>query len=546
MTSPIDINPEHLEMVRDILHKNLPPGITVWIFGSRANWTTRDSSDLDLALEGDSILEHNTIVDLEIAFEESILPYRVDVVDLKQVNDNFRRMVKAQKMTFLMSKGSSARKRWHMAPLRDIIHLRISSVDKKTKEDEQLVRLCNYTDVYYNNFIYGDMDFMTATATEHEISKCLLSCGDVVITKDSEKYNDIGVPALVREDISNLVCGYHLAILRPTPKIDGTYLYYALSTRMAQHQFQSYANGVTRFGLRKADIGLVEIPLPPMDKQRAIANILRTLDDKIELNRRMNHTLEGMARTLFKSWFVDFDPVRAKIDGKWLPGDSLPGLPYDLYGLFPDNLVDSELGFIPEGWEVKALDEIANFQNGLALQKYRPHDNINRLPVVKIAQLRSGKANSGEWASDTITPRCIINDGDVIFSWSGSLMVKVWCGGLAALNQHLFRVTSTEYPKWFFLHWLILHLSVFQDIAADKATTMGHINRNHLSAAKCKVPCRDNLIMADRVFSPILLKQINNNVQSRTLAAQRDTLLPKLMSGDIRLGDYDIQTGAIT
>ena len=236
---------------------------------------------------------------------------------------------------------------WRRVGLAQVIDLRLSSVDKKSKPKEKAVQLCNYTDVYNNSFLRIGMDFMSATATEREIEKCSLFPEDVVITKDSEKHDDIGVPAIVREDVPNLVCGYHLAILRPHPSvINGTYLFYALSTDEVQRQFHSFANGITRFGLRKFDIGLVEVPLPPLEEQRAIAHILGTLDDKIELNRRMNETLEAMARALFRSWFVDFDPVRAKMEGR----DT--GLPAEIADLFPDRLVDSELGEIPEGWEV--------------------------------------------------------------------------------------------------------------------------------------------------------------------------------------------------
>ena len=248
---------------------------------------------------------------------------------------------------------------WRRAALRDLINLRLSSVDKKSKANEYAVRLCNYMDVYNNNFIHADLDFMTATATQREIAKCSLEVGDVIITKDSEKHDDIGVPALVRKKIPNLVCGYHLAILRPRPsEVDGPFLFYALSNYEAQQQFHSFANGITRFGLRKADIGLVEIPLPPLAEQRAIAHVLGTLDDKIELNRRMNETLEAMARALFKSWFVDFEPVRAKKEGRWRRGESFPGLPADLYDVFPQRLAPSELGEIPEGWEVRTLGEV--------------------------------------------------------------------------------------------------------------------------------------------------------------------------------------------
>ena len=292
--------------------------------------------------------------------------------------------------------------------------------------------------------------------------------------------------------------------------------------------------------IRPSDIERLELKLPPLPEQRAIAHILGTLDDKIELNRRMNETLEEMARAIFKSWFVDFDPVRAKMDGSWRRGESLPGMPAEMYDLFPERLVDSELGEIPEGWGVKALDEIANFRNGLALQKLRPKENEERLPVVKIAQLRSGKADSDEWATTSITPECIIDDGDIIFSWSGSLLVKVWCGGRAALNQHLFKVTSRQYPKWFYLHCTQSHLPEFQRIAADKATTMGHIKRHHLSEAKCVIPNQTLLSAVDDTFVNFLSKCITINVESRTLADLRDTLLPKLISGELRVPDAEL------
>ncbi|HRT97416.1 MAG TPA: restriction endonuclease subunit S, partial [Planctomycetota bacterium] len=170
------------------------------------------------------------------------------------------------------------------------------------------------------------------------------------------------------------------------------------------------------------------VPVPPLSEQRAIAHILGTLDDKIELNRRMSETLEAIARALFKSWFVDFDPVRAKMEGRWRRGQSLPGLPAHLYDLFPDRLVDSELGEIPEGWEVRSLDEIARFLNGLALQKYPPSED-RWLPVIKIAQLRAGNTVGADRASADLDPEYIVQDGDILFSWSGSLECALWAGG---------------------------------------------------------------------------------------------------------------------
>jgi len=291
-------------------------------------------------------------------------------------------------------------------------------------------------------------------------------------------------------------------------------------------------------GLNREAAHARKVLLPPLPEQRAIAHILGTLDDKIELNRRMSETLEAMARALFKSWFVDFEPVRAKMDGRWVRGRSLPGLPASLYDLFPDRLVDSELGEIPEGWGVKNLDEIAQFLNGLALQKYPPRDGRS-LPVIKIAQLRTGNTEGADRTSADIDTDYIVGDGDVLFSWSGSLECVLWTGGRGALNQHLFKVTSTKYPKWFYYFWIHEHLPEFRYIAAGKATTMGHIQRHHLTEAKVVVGISSVMNAADALIDPLLEQTITIRLQSRTLAALRDALLPKLISGALRVKNIE-------
>ena len=292
---------------------------------------------------------------------------------------------------------------------------------------------------------------------------------------------------------------------------------------------QAIVSSVPGFNL--GQLRSLKLMLPPLSEQKAITHILGTLDDKIELNRRMNTTLEEMARAMYKSWFVDFDPVYAKKTGE----DPI-GMDDETAVLFPDAFVESELGPVPEGWEVMALDQIAHYQNGLALQKFPPEDD-EFLPVIKIRELRQGKPDEkSNKASPKIKESCIIDDGDVVFSWSGSLLVDIWCGGKGALNQHLFKVTSSEYPRWFYYYCTKYHLIEFQHIAADKDTTMGHIKRRHLAEAMVIVP-PENLMQAtgDIIRSPIQ-KIVLNNLESRTLAELRDTLLPKLISGEIRLG----------
>ncbi len=321
----------------------------------------------------------------------------------------------------------------------------------------------------------------------------------------------------------------------PKTDLDMRWLYYAVK----HYKLGEVDDGSPIPSTTRAAVYMLELDVPPKHEQLAISRILGTLDDKIELNRRQNETLEAMARALFKAWFVDFEPVRAKLEGRWQRGQSLPGLPAHLYDLFPDRLVESELGEIPEGWEMRSLDSIANYLNGLALQKFPPEGDDEFLPVIKIAQLRAGNTNGADRASARIKPEYVVVDGDVLFSWSGSLEVEVWNGGRGALNQHLFKVTSNTVPKWFYFFATRHHLQSFRAIAADKATTMGHIQRKHLTDARVAVASPEGMKKFDIAIAPLFDQLVSNAQQSRSLAQLRDTLLPKLISGELRVGDAD-------
>ncbi len=261
----------------------------------------------------------------------------------------------------------------------------------------------------------------------------------------------------------------------------------------------------------------VDILLPSKPTQDRIVDILKSLDDKIEVNRRINENLEQQAQALFKSWFVDFAPFRNK--------------PF----------VKSELGSIPEGWSVVSLSSIADYINGLAMQKYRPNEGEIGLPVLKIKELGQGRIdNNSELCSPSlIGEKYIIDDGDIIFSWSGTLMVKIWCGGRCGLNQHLFIVNPRKYPKWFVYQWTKFHLDNFIRIAKDKAVTMGHIKRGELDKAKVLIPDFNSMERIDSFMKSIHQKMITNELQTRNLASIRDTLLPRLMSGELKIKDIE-------
>ncbi len=328
--------------------------------------------------------------------------------------------------------------------------------------------------------------------------------------------------------------------------LESRYLYYLLSDDKFIRHTVTTAKGTKMPRGDKSAIMNYKFKLPLLETQKRKAHILSTLDDKIELNRKMNQTLESMAQTLFKSWFVDFDPVKAKAkctNDEELESAALElGISKEVLKLFPSEFEESELGMIPKGWEVKSLDKIAHYQNGLALQKFRPKNENEYLPVVKISQLNKGYADGEEKADINIKPECIIDSGDVIFSWSGTLLVDIWCGGKGALNQHLFKVTSNNYSKWFYYYWTKQHLFNFQHIAASKAVTMGHIKRSHPEEALCVIPNKKIFDISEGIISPLLNKMIENRLENNNLQKTRDTLLSKLLSGELDVSDLDIES----
>lgn len=290
---------------------------------------------------------------------------------------------------------------------------------------------------------------------------------------------------------SNPVCtnqGFRSLVIKDG--FDPLFIYYLLLANI--DYLKSNANGSTFQELSGSVLKNLEFRIPSLETQKEIAHILGTLDDKIELNRRMNKTLEDIAQALFKHWFIDFE----------FPNEE--GRPYKSSG---GEMVDSELGQIPIGWRVGSLNEIASFLNGLALQKYPPN-GTDDLPVIKIAQLNSGNTYNADRANPSVPTEYQVNDGDVLFSWSGSLDVKIWGGGKGALNQHLFKVTSDRYPMWWYYFWLKEHLEEFRRIAAGKATTMGHIQRRHLAEAKITMPGKQTIDYAHTVINETLQTSI--------------------------------------
>ena len=352
----------------------------------------------------------------------------------------------------------------------------------------------------------------TSSYPKDKLGKYKLAKGDFVVAMTGATIGKVGK---LKTDVLAYI-NQRVAKIKAKNCVCNDFIYYSISTE----QFQAFIrnnidSNTAQENISAISIGKFPILLPPLPEQKAIAAILSSLDDKIDLLHRQNSTLEKMAETLFRQWFVERRPE--PVEGK-----------------------------AKEEWESRPLSSIANFLNGLACQKFPPKNDIEKLPVLKIKELNSGISENSDWATTEVNPEYIVKNGDVIFAWSASLMVKIWDGQDCILNQHLFKVTSEYYPKWFYYLWCKYHLDEFIVKAASHATTMGHIKRSDLDEAMVLIPSDKELEEMTLAVEPLISKIISNNKQIKLLVNLRDILLPKLMSGEIRVESHRDETSVET
>lgn len=294
-------------------------------------------------------------------------------------------------------------------------------------------------------------------------------------------------------------------VFRAKDGIDEDFIYYLVCSPLVREPaIKSMVGSSGRQRVQTDVVQNLEIMVPDYEEQKRISGILKSLDDKIAANTEVNKNLLEQAQSIFTQEFLMFDRI-------------------------------------PDGWQESSLLGIADYLNGLAMQKYRPKDDEQGLPVLKIKELRQGSCDfNSELCSSSIKPEYIVHDGDVIFSWSGSLLVDLWCGGTCGLNQHLFKVTSSTYDKWFYYAWTNHHLQKFAAIAADMATTMGHIKREELSKAEVLIPSQSDYDRIGGLLAPLYDLVIANRIENRKLASLRDELLPQLMSGQLDVSEVSL------
>ena len=326
---------------------------------------------------------------------------------------------------------------------------------------------------------------------EENYKKFKLKKNDILIARTG---NTIGVNIIINKEL-NSVYNNGLIRLRIKNEYNPMYIYFFIQSKKFDNYIKSICFGTsTQPNMKINDLLEFEIPDIELSKQNKIVNILKKIDDKIELNNQTNDNLYKMMKIKFEDWITNLNK-----------------------------------------YEVSSLSKIANYTNGLAMQKFRPKDNEESLPVIKIKEMNDGITENTERCSTNIKDEVIINNGDVLFAWSGTLCMSIWGKGKAGLNQHIFKVTSDKYPKWFYYFWTLKHLNKFKMIAAGKATTMGHIKRGELDISEVLIPEDKELQEMHKIMQPLFNKYINNLIQNETLTQLRDTLLPKLMNGEIDL-----------
>jgi type I restriction enzyme S subunit len=344
--------------------------------------------------------------------------------------------------------------------------------------------------------------------------------------------------AYVDFDPEKYVVSTKFMVIESLGRVLPRFLYHVLTNHTSLDVFQRIAE--SRSGtfpqITFDSIAHFLVPVPPKDEQVRIVSLLDSLQQRIDLLRETNTTLEGLAQALFKSWFIDFAPVRAKQQGR-----DPEGMDEASAALFPDSFEESELGLVPRGWNISAVYDLAQFINGAAYKAFEPNLERRGLPIIKIVELKSGITAQTAFSDVSMPEKYQIDTGDILFSWSGnpdtSIDTFVWSHGKAWLNQHIFRVVPNSPSERSFVLLMLKYMKpVFAEIARNKQTTgLGHVTVADLKRLVSVKPNAQILQRWNELVEPLIERAFIVEQQAQTLATLRDTLLPRLISGQLRL-----------
>jgi type I restriction enzyme S subunit len=525
----IDLSPSQLDTVKQTLARHVP-GCEVRAFGSRVKWTAKSYSDLDLAIVGTAKLKPGQLADLSEAFAESDLPFRVDLLDWHAISESFRKVIEEKFEVVQAHEPASAKmEEWNTTTLGECAAWLSGGTPFKGN------------DAFWSGTIpwvsAKDMKSFRLHDAEDHISPLAVGSGGklvpagtiLLLVRGMTLHNDVPICMVMREMAFN----QDIKALRPARNVDGEFLAYWLLAHKPDllASVDSAGHGTGR--LVTDTLKDKRVMLPPFPEQKAIARILGTLDDKIELNRRMNATLEAMARALFQSWFADFDPVHAKAAGR-----QPSGMDTATAALFPAALQDSDLGKIPNGWEACPLSQKIEILSGGTPKTSEPTYWDGDIPWYSV---KDAPTDSDVWVIQTeknITKLGVDNSAakilptnTTIISARGTVGKLALTGAPMAMNQSCYGIRGAsgngDYFTYFCLRQAVAGLQ-----QRTHGTVFDTITRQTFETQNCVFPPREITVAFDKAVTPILSKIRTNLHQSRTLATLRDTLLPKLLSGE--------------
>ena len=508
MTDRLDLPSPYREAVEALLREHVPDA-EVWAYGSRVNGMSHPGSDLDLVLRSPTLEQlGDGYYDLVEAFQESNIPILIQAHDWTRLPESFHREIERDYVVVQQGAEQTTADGWREANLGELIELKRGY------------------DLPQRNRTPGSVPLVSSSGVTYYHTEAKVR-GPGVVTG---RYGTLGEVFFVPSDFWPLNTTLYVRDFKGN---DPRFISYFLRDL----DFSAYSDKAAVPGLNRNHLHQAMVRYPTdIGEQRAIAHILGTLDDKIELNRRMNETLEEMARALFQSWFVDFDPVRAKMEGR----DT--GLPPDLAALFPDRLVDSELGLIPEGWEVRALGEVVDVVGGTTpstkVGKYwdggthcwaTPKDlSALSAPVLldtarKITDAGLDKIGSG-----------LLPQGSVLLSSRAPIGYLAVAEVPVAINQGFIGILpSKRVSSLFVLYWCeAFHEEI---VSHANGSTFLEISKGNFRQLIAVMP--DSVVMTtfNRCARPLYERIVSNERESRSLTELRDELLPKLVSGEVRV-----------
>ncbi len=525
------------------------------LFGSRAMGLARSNSDVDILLYGDA-LRTRDVLRVASLLDATTLPYQFDLIRydannaalLEHVRQYGKVIFQRQEMASQSKpiwKSSGMASEWRMRPISYGASVYSGFAFKSEDFSNAGIQVVKIKNVNNRGVDLTETAFFPTEKLTDKHSKFLLQDRDVLIAMTGQ--GSVGRVGRIRLNknrnvLLNQRVGKFVVI---DNKLDMNYLFYVISTPHYERVLFDAGSGSGQPNLSPQTIGSIEIPFPPLEEQRTIAHILGTLDDKIELNWRMNETLEAMARALFKAWFVDFEPVCAKLDGRWRRGQSLPGLPAHLYDLFPDRLVESELGEIPGGWTIESIKSLtSNIQYGLTQSaskiKCGPH-------FLRITDIQGGRINWDSVPFCQVTNQELekykIQKGDIFVARTGASTGEntyIVSAPESVFASYLIRFQFDDPATGRYVGNFMRTDSYFEHVANNLGgSAQPNANANTLSMAKLIFPNHEIVSMFSRIIDGIDVKRRKNDEQISALAAIRDTLLPKLISGELRVPNME-------